>query len=119
MRGGRTAGVYDSRVADDAQSTGENESAPSRKAAGIARSFVSAHGGSARAVVENMGQTARIVLIGEDGAFGDLVVKDVTEGAALVEEVDGLEAHEWDTETTGKLQVSAAHRKRMAGPRAS
>jgi hypothetical protein len=104
-------------VADE--STEDKTSAPSRRAVETARQFAKAHGGSARAVVENIGQAGtRVVLIGEDGTFGDLVVDGVDQGAQLVEQVEGLTGSEWDTETTGKLQISAAHRKRMAGPRA-
>lgn len=106
-------------MAEDAQSTEDKTSAPARKAVQAAREFVKAHGGSARAVVENIGQAGtRVVLVGEDGAFGDLVVDGVEQGAELVEQVDGLTGAEWDTETTGQLRISPQHRKRMAGPRA-
>lgn len=106
-------------MAEDAQSTEGKTSAPARKAVETARGFVKEHGGSARAVVENIGQAGtRVVLIGEDGAFGDLVVNGVEQGQELIEQVDGLTGSEWDTETTGQLRISAEHRKRMAGPRA-
>lgn len=107
-------------MADEAESTeAQNKPEPSQKAVTTARAFVSAHGGSARAVVENLGQPgARVVLVGEDGAFGDVMVDAVATGEALVDAVDGLTAHGWDTETAGALKIGAPHRRRMAGPRA-
>lgn len=84
-----------------------------------AKAFATKHGGSARAVVENIGRIgARIVLVGEDGAFGDVVVADVPTAEAVVGAVDELTASEWDSETTGALKIGAAHRRKMAGPRA-
>jgi hypothetical protein len=59
------------------------------------KSFAAAHGGSATAVVEYLGRRgARIVVVGADGRWGDLVVEDVESGraaceAAGVELVDG------------------------------
>lgn len=97
----------------------EQATAPSPKAIAVAKAFVAAHGGSARAVVENLGRTgARIVLIGEDGLMGDVMVPDVAAGEALVEAVDGLAPHEWDGETIAALKIGPAHRRKMAGPRA-
>ncbi|MCI2418528.1 hypothetical protein MOQ72_13900 [Saccharopolyspora sp. K220] len=95
------------------------QTAPSPKAIATAKAFVAEHGGSARAVVENLGRAgARIVLIGEDGRFGDLLVPDVATGEALVEAVDGLSPHEWDGATVAALKIGAAHRRKMAGQRA-
>ena len=89
-----------------------------RDTVATATAFVGEHGGSARAVVENLGRAgARVVLIGEDGMFGDLLVPGVAHGAALVEAVEGLSAAEWDNETTAALKIGSRHRHRMAGPR--
>ncbi|MBB5152683.1 hypothetical protein [Saccharopolyspora phatthalungensis] len=97
----------------------EHTTEPSPKAIATAKAFVGGHGGSARAVVENLGRAgARIVLIGEDGQFGDVLVPDAATGEALVEAVDGLTPHKWDGETTAALKIGAAHRRRMAGARA-
>ncbi|MEU6261693.1 hypothetical protein [Saccharopolyspora shandongensis] len=97
----------------------EQTAAPSPKAIAAAKAFVAAHGGSARAVVENLGQAgARVVLVGEDGLLGDVMVPDVAAGEALVEAVDGLSPHEWDGETVAALKIGPAHRRKMAGPRA-
>jgi hypothetical protein len=97
----------------------ERAAKPSPKAIAAAKTFVSEHGGSARAVVENLGQAgARVVLIGEDGGMGDVMVPDVAAGEALVEAVEDLTASEWDADTTAALKIGAEHRRRMAGPRA-
>lgn len=88
------------------------------KAVATAKSFAQQHGGSARAVVENIGNAgARIVLIGEDGALGDVLVTDVATGDAVVAAAE-LTASEWDGETTAALQIGPEHRRKMAGPRA-
>lgn len=96
----------------------DTPSAPKR-AVSAATAFAKAHGGSARAVVENMGQAGtRIVLVGEDGMLGDVVVANVATAEAVVEAVETLTAAEWDAETTSALKIGAEHRRRMAGPRA-
>jgi hypothetical protein len=92
--------------------------APTAKALAAAKGFVADHGGAARAVVENIGRMgARVVLIGEDGRLGDVMVPDVATGEALVTEVQGLTSSEWDGETTAALKIGAAHRRKMANPR--
>ena len=96
----------------------EQTPAPTPKALASAKAFVADHGGAARAVVENIGRMgARVVLVGEDGALGDVMVPAVAVGEALVEQVDGLTAGEWDSETTAALKIGAAHRRKMANPR--
>ena len=103
---------------EDAESSQGNKG-PSRKAVSAAEAFVRAHGGSARAVVENIGQAGvRVVLVGEDGMLGDVVVSDVETGQALAEAVDGLTPSDWDTDTVAALQIGPEHRRKMAGPRA-
>ncbi|WP_026423972.1 hypothetical protein [Actinokineospora inagensis] len=80
-----------------------------------AEAFVAAHGKPSRAVVENIGRAgARVVLVGADGAMGDLIVSDVEAGAALVAGIDGLEAAEWDRETVAATRIGAQHRAKMA-----
>ncbi|GLZ36976.1 hypothetical protein Acsp05_06010 [Actinokineospora sp. NBRC 105648] len=85
------------------------------KAERSAAAFVAAHGKPARAVVENIGRAgARVVLVGADGALGDVIVAGVEVGAALVERVEGLEAGEWDRETVAATKIGAGHRRKMA-----
>ncbi|MBK0867061.1 MULTISPECIES: hypothetical protein [unclassified Saccharopolyspora] len=89
------------------------------KAVAAAKDFAGKHGGSARAVVEHLGNAgARLVLVGEDGALGDVLVADVATGEAVVAAVDELTGSDWDGETTAALQIGPAHRRKMAGPRA-
>ncbi len=93
--------------------------APPPKAVATATRFVNEHGESSRAVVENLGRAgARIVLVGEDGMLGDVMVADIQTGQAVVGAVEGLTAAEWDAETTGQLRIGQEYRRKMAGPRA-
>ncbi|GAA1350392.1 hypothetical protein [Saccharothrix algeriensis] len=81
-----------------------------------ARAFVAAHGKPARAVVENVGRAgARLVLVGEDGAMGDVFLPDVASAEATIAAVPDLERHEWDRETVASTRIGAKHRRRMAG----
>lgn len=92
-----------------------------QKAVKSAAGFVGDHGGSARAVVENVGHQAgaRIVLIGADGALGDVMVADVATAESVVGAVEGLELGDWDAETTAALQIGPEYRRRMARSHAS
>ncbi|QGK69737.1 hypothetical protein GIY23_09595 [Allosaccharopolyspora coralli] len=97
------------------EKTDQQTAAPA-KAVARAKAFVDEHGGEGRAVVQNLGRTgARIVLIGADGAFGDVVVADVATGESVIEAVENLTASEWDAQTTAALTIGPAHRKKMAG----
>jgi hypothetical protein len=79
------------------------------------RRFAEGHGGSARAVVQGVAAHAvRITLVGGDGILGDVVVPDAETAAAVLDEA-GVEAHEWDRELASSVELSAAHRARMAG----
>ncbi|NYH77019.1 shikimate 5-dehydrogenase [Actinopolyspora biskrensis] len=101
------------------QQNSETEQQAPRRAVEAATRFVSGHGGSARAVVENLGRGgARIVLIGADGALGDVMVPDPATGESVVEQVEGLDSSEWDADTAAALTIGPGHRRRMAGPRA-
>ncbi|MEV6875827.1 hypothetical protein [Amycolatopsis sp. NPDC051128] len=89
---------------------------PSSAQLGAARKFVKAHGKPSRAVVENIGRAgARVVLVGADGAMGDVLVPAVATGEALVEAVEDLEAASWDAETVQATKIGAEHRRKMAG----
>ncbi|MFE6617144.1 hypothetical protein [Amycolatopsis sp. NPDC057786] len=90
--------------------------APTSRQVAAARDFVKRHGKPSRAVVENIGRIgARVVLVGADGALGDVVVASVAAGDALVEAVEDLEPAEWDSETVKATKIGAEHRRRMAG----
>ena len=80
-----------------------------------AKAFVAAHGKPSKAVVEPIGRAgARVVLVGADGAMGDVVVPTVETGEALVAKVDNLEAAEWDRETVSATKIGSGHRAKMA-----
>jgi hypothetical protein len=91
--------------------------APTARQLKSARGFVEAHGKPSKAVVEHVGRGgARVVLVGSDGALGDVFVPAVATGEALVEAVEDLELAEWDTSTVNAVQIGPAHRRKMAGP---
>ena len=109
------AGSKVAPVADDEQTTTKTPTAPP-KAVKSATAFVAKHGKGSRAVVEPLGRAgARVVLVGADGAMGDLVLPDVPTAEALVEHITDLDAAEWDRETTASLKIGPAHRRKMAG----
>ncbi|WP_460866930.1 hypothetical protein [Rhodococcus aerolatus] len=86
----------------------------SRSAKAVTR-FAAAHGGSTRAVVQGVAAHAfRITLVGADGILGDVVVADAETADAVLAEA-GVEAAEWDRELSASVELSAAHRARMAG----
>ncbi|WP_410569964.1 hypothetical protein [Amycolatopsis sp. cmx-4-61] len=89
---------------------------PSSAQLGAARKFVRAHGKPSRAVVENIGRAgARVVLVGADGALGDVVVPSVATGEALIEAVEDLAPATWDAETVNQTKIGPEHRRKMAG----
>ncbi|PRX46029.1 hypothetical protein B0I33_108176 [Prauserella shujinwangii] len=94
----------------------EQTPAPTARHLSAARGFVAAHGKPAKAVVEYLGNAgARVVLIGADGALGDVVVPSTATGAALIEAVADLEPATWDAETVNATVIGPGHRRRMAG----
>jgi hypothetical protein len=106
-------------VAEDTEKSEKTAPAPGAKQLKAAREFVAEHGDPSKGVVEYLGRRgARVVLVGADGAMGDVVVSGVQTGTALVEAVDGLELAEWDSATVNATVIGAAHRRKMAGPRA-
>lgn len=89
-----------------------------RKAAGLAKqigAFVKAHGG-AEGQLAYLGQMGtRIVLVGEDGGWGDLVAPshDIAQAAA---EKAGITLHEsFDGEFAAKVRTGPYEWTRMAG----
>ncbi|HWD03199.1 MAG TPA: hypothetical protein VG674_12190 [Amycolatopsis sp.] len=99
-----------------ADETEQKPPAPTARQLAGARDFVARHGKPSRAVVEHIGRMgARVVLVGADGAMGDIVVPSPETGTALVEAVADLESAEWDPETVKQAKIGAHHRHRMAG----
>ncbi|POX61886.1 hypothetical protein C3492_19175 [Streptomyces sp. Ru62] len=89
-----------------------------RKAARLAReisAFSKAHGGAEGQVAHIGERGARIVLVGEDGGWGDLVAPS-TEIAQQAVEKAGITVHEsFDGEFAAKVRTGPYEWKRMAG----
>jgi hypothetical protein len=89
-----------------------------RKVARLAReisAFAEAHGGAEGQVAYIGERGARIVLVGEDGGWGDLVAPS-TEIAEKAVEKSGITVHEsFDGEFAAKVKTGAYEWKRMAG----
>ncbi|WP_399883741.1 hypothetical protein ACGH7X_09810 [Streptomyces sp. BBFR51] len=85
------------------------------RTAGRIDSFAKAHGG-AEAQVAYLGERgARIVLVGEDGAWGDLVARS-HEAALKAVEQSGITVHEdFDGEFAAKVTTGRYEWSRMAG----
>ncbi|MEU9604292.1 hypothetical protein [Streptomyces sp. NPDC048057] len=89
-----------------------------RKAAKLAReitAFAKAHGG-AEGQLAYIGQTGtRVVLVGDDGAWGDLVAPTHAVAAAAAEQA-GLTLHDsFDGEFAAKVRTGPYEWSRMAG----
>ncbi len=81
------------------------------------RSFLDAHGGAGTAVVHAIGRRgARIVVVAEaDGAWADAVVNSVPDAVAVCASAGVEVADEWTRELSGRVTMSDADRRRMAG----
>ncbi|NUK02268.1 hypothetical protein HRW18_13770 [Streptomyces lunaelactis] len=96
----------------------EHSKQAERKAAKLAKqigAFAKAHGG-AEGQLAYMGQTGtRIVLVGEDGGWGDLVAPDHSIAEAAAEKA-GITLHEsFDGEFAAKVRTGPYEWTRMAG----
>lgn len=98
----------------------EGEAArPSERELAAVRGFVAAHGKQVRAVVEHIGNAgARVVLVGEDGAMGDVVVHGGVPVAEALVAATEVESATWDSSTVAATKIGSKHRRAMAGPRA-
>ena len=89
-----------------------------RKAAKLARqigAFSTAHGGAEGQVAYIGERGARIVLVGEDGTWGDVVAPSQAIAEKAVEE-SGITVHEaFDGEFAAKVRTGSYEWKRMAG----
>lgn len=96
-------------MADGSDTTLATESVPGDASSGLVagiRSFAAGHGG-AKAVIEYVGKRgARIVLVGEDGAWGDQFADgtDVARAACLKAGVE-IE-NEWERELMDQMRPS-------------
>jgi hypothetical protein len=78
--------------------------------------FAGQHGGAAEATIEYIGEIGtRIVLVGEDGAWGDLVAPSYEIARQAVERA-GITVHEdFDGDLAAKVRTGPYEWKRMAG----
>ena len=80
------------------------------------REFLAGHAGSGTAVINYLGRPgARIVVVADDGAFGDAVVSGVIAAAEVCRQAGIPVADGWDRELSAKISPSPADRRRMAG----
>jgi hypothetical protein len=96
-----------------------DEARAERRAARLARqitAFAGTHGGSAEAVVEYIGaRGSRIVLVGANGEWGDLVAPTPAIADAAVARA-GVTVHDsFDGEFAGRLRTGRYEWTRMAG----
>ncbi|MEU8688772.1 hypothetical protein [Streptomyces sp. NPDC048665] len=101
-------------MADTQQVDARAERKVSRLAHQIS-AFAKAHGGAEGQVAHIGERGARIVLVGEDGGWGDLVAPS-TEIAEKAVEKAGITVHEsFDGEFAAKVKTGPYEWKRMAG----
>ncbi|MEU2285009.1 hypothetical protein ABZ614_24225 [Streptomyces sp. NPDC013178] len=98
--------------------TKQDDAKAERKAARLAQqisSFSKAHGGAEGQVAYIGERGARIVLVGEDGGWGDLVAPSVEIAEKAVEKA-GITVHEaFDGEFAAKVSTGPYEWTRMAG----
>ncbi|WP_308294261.1 hypothetical protein [Streptomyces sp. ST2-7A] len=84
--------------------------------AGRIRAFAAEHGGSADASIAHLGVSGyRLVLVGADGAWGD-VVTDERERALAAAALAGVTVHEaFDGEMASRVRTGPYEWSRMAG----
>ncbi len=91
------------------------EQARAKRLAREIRGFAKKHGG-ADAVVEHLGQRgARIVLVGKDGAWGDLVAPACATAQAAAETAEVPVHGEFGGELAARLRTGPYEWTRMAG----
>jgi hypothetical protein len=84
----------------------------------VLKAFARDHGGSATAVVSHLGRRgARIVLVGADGIWGDVVADDVESAKAACEAAGVTVAGKWERELAESVRTTADDRRRMGGSR--
>jgi hypothetical protein len=83
---------------------------------GRLQEFLAGHTGKGVAVINYLGRVgARIVVIADDGAFGDAVASSVPIAAEICAQAGIPVADGWNRELSAKITPSAEDRRRMAG----
>ncbi len=86
------------------------------KQPGRLREFLAGHTGQGVAVINYLGRVgARIVVIADDGAFGDALASSVEAAAEICSQAGVPVADGWNRELSGKLSPTPEDRQRMAG----
>ncbi len=84
----------------------------------VLKAFARDHGGSATAVVSHVGRRgARIVLVGADGIWGDVVADDVESAKAACEAAGVTVVDKWERELAESVRTTVADWRRMGGHR--
>lgn len=87
-----------------------------RAAAKHLSAFHAAHGGAGSTFVEYVSSTrTRIVVVAEDGTWGDAVLAGVNAARAAVDRAGLTITEDWDRESSGSVRSSSTDWKRMAG----
>ena len=83
---------------------------------GRLRDFLSGHDGKGVAVISYIGRVgARIVVVADDGAYGDAVASSVDVANEICSQAGITVADGWTRELSAKITPSAEDRRRMAG----
>ena len=83
---------------------------------GRLKDFLGGHTGQGVAVINYLGRVgARIVVIADDGAFGDAVASSVEVATEICARAGIPVADGWNRELSAKIEPSRADRRRMAG----
>ena len=83
---------------------------------GRLRDFLAGHGGDGVAVISYIGRVgARIVVVADDGAYGDAVASSVDVATEICSRAGITVADGWSRELSAKITPSAEDRRRMAG----
>lgn len=83
---------------------------------GRLRDFLVGHGGKGVAVISHIGRVgARIVVVADDGAYGDAVASSVESATEICSQAGIPVADGWTRELSAKIAPSAEDRRRMAG----
>lgn len=110
--------MAETKQADESQSRARSTKAE-RQAARLAKqinAFAKSHGGSAEGQIAYLGQRgARIVLVGENGEWGDLVAASHDVAVQAVERA-GITVHkDFDGDFAAKVRTGPYEWSRMAG----
>lgn len=109
--------MADTQQADETTGTAPDARA-ARRAAGLARqisAFAKAHGGAEGHVQYLRERGARIVLVGEDGEWGDLVAPSHALAEEAVREAGLTVREEFDGDLAARLRTGPYEWSRMAG----